>query len=353
MVRSVKTLGSFVCLLVAAGWSLAAHAEELNALVWCDHTDPALIEPFEKKFNVKVNLKEYEGTGAGLSIVQQSQPGDWDVFVVDGIDVPQVIDKGLLEPLPVDQLPVADIFPAVRLDELQTRNGKTYAVTEKFGYNTVSFNSDKISAADLEDMSVLWNTDKFKGRIAVYDYYKPVIGLVAMGLGKTTNITEADLPAIRDALFKLKANTKVIGEVAASQSALATGEVDILFGGGEWVTANMSAEKPNLQWMVPKQGATRWSQSLGVFATSKRKELAVEFVKYILSPEGQARLATSSCYWAMPANQKAKDHLTEQQREAIRWDDQQAYLKRAQFYPAPEAALDAKVQDVWTEFLQH
>jgi spermidine/putrescine transport system substrate-binding protein len=266
MVRIGKKIGSLVCLLVAAGWSIpAAHTEELNALVWCDHTDPALIEPFEKKFNVKVNLKEYEGTGTGLSIVQQSQPGDWDVFVVDGIDVPQVIDKGLLAPLPVDQLPVNDIFPAVRLDKLQTRDGKTYAVTEKFGYNTVSFDSDKVSAADLEDMSVLWNSDKFKGRIAVYDYYKPVIGLVAMGLGKSTALKEEDLPAIRDALFKLKANTKVIGEVTASQTALATGEVDILFGGGEWVTAGLSGEKPNLQWMVPKQGATRWSQSLGVF----------------------------------------------------------------------------------------
>ena len=30
-----------------------AFAEEtLNALVWCDHTDPALVAPFEKKFNV-------------------------------------------------------------------------------------------------------------------------------------------------------------------------------------------------------------------------------------------------------------------------------------------------------------
>ena len=38
--------------------------DELNALVWCDHTDPALVEPFEKANNVKVNLKEYEGTGA-------------------------------------------------------------------------------------------------------------------------------------------------------------------------------------------------------------------------------------------------------------------------------------------------
>ena len=76
-------------------------------------------------------------------------------------------------------------------------------------------------------------------------------------------------------------------------------------------------------------------------------------LKYILSPEGQARLATSSCYWAMPANAKAAAHLTEQQRRALRWDDQPGYLARSQLYPAPSAELDAKMQDVWTEFMQH
>lgn len=25
-------------------------AKDLNALVWCDHTDPSLVEPFEEKF---------------------------------------------------------------------------------------------------------------------------------------------------------------------------------------------------------------------------------------------------------------------------------------------------------------
>ena len=66
----------------------------LNALVWCDHTDPALIAPFEAKYGVKVNLKEYEGTVAGLAILDQSQPGDWDVMVIDAVDVPRAVEAG-------------------------------------------------------------------------------------------------------------------------------------------------------------------------------------------------------------------------------------------------------------------
>ena len=339
--------------LAAFGKAPAANAADtLNALVWCDHTDPALIKPFEDANNVKVNLKDYEGTGTALSIIEQSQPGDWDVFVVDGVDVPRVVDAGLLAPLPTDKMPTSDLFPELVMAGNHVKDGKTYAISEKFGYNTISYNKKKVDPADMQDMSIIWS-DKYKGKIAIYDYYLPVIGMVAMGLGKkTADLTEADLPAIKDALFKMKAVSKQVGEVVSSQTAIATGEVDILVGGGEWVTAGLTAEKPELDWVLPKQGGVRWSQSIGVFETSKKKDLAVKFVQYILSPEGQARLATSSCYWAMPANAKAGANLTDQQKTALRWDDQKDYLSRSQLYPVPNADLDAKMQDVWTQFLQ-
>ena len=193
--------------VVAVGlWALpdARAADELNALVWCDHTDPALIEPFEQAHGVKVNLKDYEGTGTALSIIEQSRPGDWDVFVVDGVDVPRVVEAGILAPLPEDALPTADLFPELVMAENHTKDGKTYAISEKFGYNTISFNKKTVDPADMDDMAVIWS-DKYKGRIAIYDYYLPVIGMVAMGLGKqTADLSEADLPAIREKLFEMK-----------------------------------------------------------------------------------------------------------------------------------------------------
>lgn len=347
MIRSAALAAACAAALSAA----PAAAAELNALVWCDHVDPALIEPFEKKHGVTVNLKEYQGTGEALTIIEQSRPGDWDVLVIDGIDVPRAVAAGILAPLPEDRLPLADIFPAVRLEETQRIDGKLYAVTEKFGYNTVSYDHTKIDAAALSDMAALWSP-AMKGRVAVYDYYLPVMGMVAVGLGiPTAELSMEHLPAIREALFKLKDVAASVGEVVSSQTALATGQVDVLVGGGEWVTAGLSADAPQLDWLIPEQGAVRWSQSLGVFADSARKDLAVDFVAHVLSPEGQAALATSSCYWAMPANAKAGDILTPDQKRALRWDDQPEYLKRAQLYPAPDAALDAAMQDVWTEFL--
>jgi spermidine/putrescine transport system substrate-binding protein len=327
-----------------------ALAADLNALVWCDHSDPNLLKPFEDANGIKVNVKEFEGTGAGFAVVEQSQPGDWDVMVIDSIDVPRGVAKGLFEPLPEDQLPFGDLFPEVTMDAKTKVEGKRYGITEKFGYNTIGYNKAKVEVGDMQSLAALTDP-KYKGRIAIYDYYLPVIGMAAMSIGKkTAELTEADLPALKEVLLKMKANAKAVTDVAASQTALATGEADILVGGGEWVTAGIAKENPDLDFSIPKEGAVLWSQSLAIFKDSRNKDMALKFVQYILSPEGQARLATSSCYWGMPANAKAT--LSDDQKKILRFGEQTDFLKRAQPYPAPDEALDKKFQDLWTEMLQ-
>jgi spermidine/putrescine transport system substrate-binding protein len=348
--RRLRIVAVLAATAIAAMASTPIGAAELNALVWCDHADPALLGPFEEANGVTVNVKEFEGTGAGLAIVEQSRPGDWDVMVIDSIDVRRGVDKGLFAPLPEDQLPLGDLYPQVRLDQFTMAAGRRYGITEKFGYNTIGFNKDAVDIADMQTLASL-SDPKYRGKLAIYDYYLPVIGLAALASGKkTAALTADDLPAIKDVLLKWKANARLVGEVTASQTALATGEVDILVGGGEWVTAVLAAENPALDFSIPKEGGILWSQSLAMFADSENKDLALKFIQYIMSPEGQARLATSSCYWGMPANRKAV--LSDAQKAVLRFDEQPEFLERAQLYPAPNEALDRKMQDLWTDVLQ-
>ena len=330
----------------------AMAAEELNALIWCDHADADLLKPFEDAHDVRVNTKEYEGTAAGLAILDQSQPGDWDVMVIDAVDVGRAVERGVLAPLDPAEFPMGDYFPELKLDSHNSVDGTTYAVTEKFGYNTIAFNKAKVDEADMEDMGSLWS-GTYDGKIAIYDYYLPVMGLVGLSQGVATkDLSAANLETLRDPLYKLKAASRQVSDVVASQTALATGEVDVLIGGGEWLTAVLNAENPDLDWTIPKQGALLWAQSIAVLKDSKNPDLAKEFVKYIVSPEGQARLATSSCYWGMPVNKKAGEVLDDSQKAVLRWDQQADYLGRAQLYPVPDADLDAEMQSMWTDMLQ-
>ncbi|MBX2884646.1 MAG: spermidine/putrescine ABC transporter substrate-binding protein [Granulosicoccus sp.] len=352
--KSPTTLGALaaIAILSMVKTSPSIADDSINALVWCDHTDPEFIRPFEEANNVRVNLKEFEGTGAALSILEQSQPGDWDVLIIDGVDVANLADKGLLAPIPEESIPLDDMFPEVILEQQHKINDQWYGITELFGYNTIAYNKDKVDPADMLDMRSMWN-GKYEGRIAVYDWHTPMIGLVALGLGKdTSGLSEDDLPEIKDTLSSLKQNAAQFTDVVASQTALATGEVDILFGGGEWITGVLSAEMPNLDWVLPEQGGLMWSQSVTILADAANPDMALKFMEYIVSPEGQAKLATSSCYWAMPANQRTGDFLNEQQRAALRWEQQKEYLSNVQLYPSVSADLDEKFEDAWIEMQQ-
>jgi len=345
------TLAAAVTGLGQSGGVSPAKAEgSLNVLTWCDHEDPSLLQPFEAANGVKVNFKDISSTAQILAVLGQSKPGDWDVVVMDETDTGRLAKMGVLAPLAAKDYPFADIPTELASAQLTSLDGVLYTVPEKFGYNTVAFDKSAVPESVMADIQAPWDP-KYKNRVAVYDYYVPEIQYVALALGKDpTALTEADLPAIKDKLAALKVNAAMVGDVTAVQQALATGAVDILVGGGEWVTAGLAKDKPNLTYIIPRQGGIRWQQGLGVFATSKNSALAVKFVQYILSPDGQARLATSSCYWGMPANRNAT--LTAEQKSILRWDDQPSYIKTSYPYLQMTPAFDQKLQALWAQVMQ-
>ena len=71
---------------------------------------------------------------------------------------------------------------------------------------------------------------------------------------------------------------------------------------------------------------------------------------HLKTPEGQAALATSSCYWGMPANSKAA--LSEAQKKTLRWNEQTGFLAKSYPYPSPIDALDKAMQDMWLSVVQ-
>ena len=346
-----RIVGLALAGLLAMTAGSAARAEgSLNVLTWCDHEDPTLLQPFEAANNVKVNFKDISSTAQILAVLGQSKPGDWDVVVMDQTDTARLAKMGVLAPLEAKDYPFADIPAQIADPKLSSVDGVLYTVPEKFGYNTVAFDKTAVPETAMTDIQAPWDA-KYKDRVAVYDYYVPEIQYVALALGKNpSEITDADLPAIKEKLAALKANAGMVGDVTAVQQALATGAVDILVGGGEWVTAGMAKDKPSLDYVIPKQGGIRWQQGLGVFAGSKDKALGTKFIQYILSPEGQGKLATSSCYWGMPANSKAV--LTPEQKTILRWDDQPGYIKVSYPYLQMTPEMDQKLQALWAQVMQ-
>ncbi len=349
--RRAVLQGSAAALATAALWSPSQSwaGGELNLLVWCDHTDPNLLKPYEDANGVKINVKAYEGTGTAVSILEQSQPGDWDVLVVDAPDTPYVAGLGYLEPLDDSTLPLGDLFPQLTAAKFNYTDGKRYAVPEKFGYYGVAYNREAVDPADMRSAQVMWN-DKYKGRVAVYDYYFPMMQLIAISMGiHPDNIAMGDLPAIREKLLAMQPNVKMVGDIVSVQNALVNGDVDIILNGAEFAVSGLMPTMPALDWAIFNEGGLMWIQGISMFKDSTQKDLALDFINYILSPKGQGLLATSECYWAMPANRKAV--LDDAQRMILRWDEQEAFLSRSVPSTIGQADIDTEMLDIWTEFV--
>lgn len=325
-------------------------AEAISFLTWCDHLDPRLIGGYEENYGVKVNAKSYEGTGSALAVKDQSPAGDWDLFCLDFQDTPMVASQGYLKTLDDNRVPWDAFHDGIRDQPHAYTDGKLYGVPDKFGYYGIAYNKDKVDEADMRSAEIMFS-DKYKGRMAVYDYYFPIIQLVGLSQGiAPENITVDNLEStIRKPLLKLKSNAVVVGDIVTVLNALHGNSADMIVGGAEWSVALDMVENPSLDYTVFDEGALLWNESLGIFIDSNHEKECWDFIDWTLSPEGQRYLATSECFWACPVRKDTP--LTAQEASILRWDQQVSFLKNS--YPSTLAApdLDAAMLDLWQEFL--
>lgn len=331
--------------------SFARASGTLNFLTWCDHVDPRMVALYEGKTGNSVQSKIYEGTGAALSIKDQSSKGDWDLFCVDFQDTPIVAGKGYLAELDDSRVPWDKIFPAIRNQpHSYSADGKLYGIPTKFGYYGLAYNKDKVDPADARTAEIMWN-EKYKGRIAVYDYYLPIIQLVGLSQGlRPQDITVENLPSnIREPLLKLKPQTRVVGDIVTVLNALHGGSTDMIIGGAEWLVALDMANNPALDFITFDEGALMWNEALSIFADARNPEASWAFIEAALSPEGQRFISTSECAWANPVRMDAA--LTAEEAGILRWEEQAKVLERAIPSSLAGDELDYAMLDLWQEFL--
>src|SRR5215471_5693650 len=91
-----------VALLLAGG---AARADgELHIFNWGDYTNPKLIEKFEKQYNIKVTLDDYDSNETMLSKVRAGNSG-YDIVVPSDYTVKIMVEEGLLEKTEPNAMP--------------------------------------------------------------------------------------------------------------------------------------------------------------------------------------------------------------------------------------------------------
>ncbi len=334
-----------------AGQASAAK-KQLNILVMAGYEEPQIIKGFEEQYDCKINSKLYPSSDEMMALIKSSKRGTFDVLTPDAPYVAKLVKADLIRPLDLNNYPIDDFYDRFKHFDQHWIDNKPYAVTSRWGFYGIAYNSNYVERADVESYSGLW-MEKYKGKVALFDWYLPNMGCIAryVGYKEPYDINAEQLNKVRDTLFSLK---PYVGTIAATNSdtiqALANQNVWISIA-GRWLQVLLKEQGHPIELTNPKEGGVSWTEAFVITKHSKNPDLARKYIQWILSPEIQAKLAWANAFHALVPNSKAVNYLGEMEAKMLGMDDYEALavvLKNIANRKVP--ADEESWKKIWQEF---
>lgn len=256
-------------------------AKEINLFIWTEYMPQSVLDAFQKKYGVKVNITTFSSIADMYAKVKSSPAGTYDVVDVAERYIEIMGREGLLEKLDKSSIPnITNLTPSFLKQWYDPDN--TYSVPYLGGVATLCYDSSKVpgGVSSYED---LFNK-KFKNSIVMIKDFQVIIGMVNVMLGFDYNETDpAKLAKTRAKLIELKPNVKLL-DSDSPKTALINGEATVGMIYSAEIALAMESNK-NVKIVFPKKGQYLFLDSLCVAKGSKNKELAEKFINFVLEAE--------------------------------------------------------------------
>ena len=266
--------------------------EQINFFNYGENIDDETIKEFEKKYNIKVNMETFDDMEAMYQKIN-SGAGQYDVVLVSDALMPRMIEKGLVQELNKENIPNISQMDEQYLN-LDMDPGNKYSVPYMFGTVGLIYNKDVVKEK-VDSWDILWN-EKYKDQIFMFDTYRDTIGVALKKLGYSLNSTNKDeINEAKELLLEQRKLINPIYGVDNGTTMIPAGETNInMIWSGEGL--NLQDEYPNLVYIVPKEGANFWIDSLCITSNAKNVEGAEKFINFVSDKESALRIADEIGY---------------------------------------------------------
>jgi putrescine transport system substrate-binding protein len=296
MNRAVLAALGFAVALAAPA---AAQQRTVNVYNWSDYVDPKVLEEFTQTTGIKVVYDTYDNNEIVETKLLAGKSG-YDIVVPSGPFLQRLIaTKKVFRPLDKAKLPnLSNMWPEIQQRLAVFDPGNQYAVNYMWGTTGIGINVKKVKER-LGDVPLnTWDL-VMKPEIAaklkscgIYMLDSPedlFPGILAyLGLNPDSKKVE-DLNKAGEALFKIRGN---IQKFHSSEyiNALANGDICVAVGySGDIVQARKRAEEAKngveVQYLIPREGALMWFDSMAIPADAKNPAEALEFINFMMKPE--------------------------------------------------------------------
>jgi spermidine/putrescine transport system substrate-binding protein len=272
-----KAIGLALALALAAG---TASAEGKLALYnWGDYINPLILKKFSEETGIEVSLDTYSSNEEMLAKIQAGATG-YDL-VFPSVHMHDIMMKlGLLEKTDINLSPdFKNIDPATFRSHEDP--GAEYCLPYAFGTVGVFYNEDITGPitgwADFFDIP-----GKTGGKITILDDMREVMAVGMFMTGHSINSTDPD--EVQEAAdYILSKKPAVSAFTYESPALLLSGDIaaaHFFVGGHVYFT-----EKPNIKYVIPKEGATLYQEDMCMLKSAPHKEEAKRFMEFYLRPE--------------------------------------------------------------------
>lgn len=295
MKKTFKLLSLSICILLMGAFFVGCSkdsSEQISFLNYGENIDKETIKEFEKKYGIKVNVETFDDME---TMYQKISKGGvkYDVILVSDALMPRMIKKGLIQELNKDNIPNISQMDKDYLN-LQIDPGNKYSVPYMFGTVGLIYNKDVVKEK-VDSWDILWD-EKYKDKVFMFDTYRDTMGAALKKLGYSLNSKNPkEIEEAKELLIKQRETVNPIYGVDNGTTMIPAGESDInMIWSGEGL--NLQDENPNLVYVVPKEGANFWIDSLCIPKNAENGEGAEKFINFVSDKESALRIADEIGY---------------------------------------------------------
>lgn len=250
----------------------------LNFINYGENIGDGVLEEFEEKYGIHVNQEVYDSPEEMYNKVSAGAV-QYDVIVSIDYLVQRMIQEGRLEKINFDNVPNMSMIADDHLGKTFDPNNE-YSVPYMSGTIGICYNTDYVDEP-IDSWTALWDP-KYQKSVLLLDGVRDSLGATLKMLGYSLNTTNPDeINEARDKLIELKQNGNLLAIGSDDNTdKMARGEaaLSILWSGE---SLNLEAEHDNIKYVVPKEGANFWIDSLCIPKGTQNKENAEKFINFL------------------------------------------------------------------------
>ena len=267
-------------------------SEEINFFNYGENIDEETVKEFEEQYGIKVNIETFDDMENMYQKVKSSGV-KYDVILVSDALMPRMIKQNLVQELNKNNIPNISQMDEEYLN-LEIDPGNKYSVPYMFGTVGLIYNKDVVKE-EVDSWDILWD-EKYKNKIFMFDTYRDTIGVALKKLGYSLNSTDINqIEEAKQLLIEQRKTVDPIYGVDNGTTMIPAGESDVnMIWSGEGL--NLQEENPNLVYIVPKEGANFWIDSLCIPSNAKNVEGAEKFINFVSDKKSALRIADEIGY---------------------------------------------------------